>query len=289
MFGTRRKPVSVVLGAGPAGLLAAHAAERRGWEVNVFSAPGKDGTPQKSELHGCQYLHAAIPGVTMDGNGPQHKVRYLLNGTPDQYRRKVYGNGWTGQVSPDEYGPEADHYAWDLRKAYDLLWDRWAHRIAPLTITPALAARTATVKGQTVFCTVPARSLCLKPEDHKFVTQSIWAMGSQVHLNVDPDHGAPPGFVGSNMPYRSPDMTVQCNGEDAPRWYRAATVFGHSTIEWPAGPKPPISGVVAVEKPLSTDCDCHLQGGRWHRLGRYGRWAKGVLVHETYFEAMALR
>lgn len=271
MVWSKRHPV-VVLGAGPAGLLAAHAAERAGREVSVFSAPGKDGTPQKSELHGCQYLHAYIPGVTMDGSGPRRKVRYLLDGTTDQYRRKVYGEGWDGQVSPDEYGPEQDHYAWDLRKAYDLLWDRWSRRIAPLEVTPRMAEKVAATRGQVVLCTIPAPSLCLDPGTHKFVSQDVWAMGTRDGLNPDSP---------SHIPYVAPANTVQCNGQDAPRWYRAATVFGQSTLEWPAGPKPPISGVVAVKKPLSTDCVCHL-GLRWHRLGRFGEWRKGVLVHQAY-------
>lgn len=284
-FGGRQR--AIVLGAGPAGLLAAHAAERRGMEVHVYSAPDKNtGLPQKSELHGCQYLHSYIPDLGLDPVGAG--VRYLLEGSHEDYRRKVYGNGWDGAVSPDEYGPEGNHLAWDLRQAYDTLWSRWAEHITPLELTPAMAEKTAATKGQQVFCTVPAKSLCLAPGQHKFVTQSVWAMGSKVHLRVDPDFGAGPGFMGSNMPYRAADNTVLCNGNDGPRWYRAATVFGQSTLEWPAGAKPPISGVVAVQKPLSTDCDCHLNG-RWHRLGRYGRWAKGVLVHEAYYEALTLR
>jgi hypothetical protein len=78
-------------------------------------------------------------------------------------------------------------------------------------------------------------------------------------------------------------MTVQCNSNDAPRWYRAANVYGYSTVEWPAGPKPPWPGVVSVTKPLSTNCDCWV-GKRFHRVGRFGRWTKGVLVHEAFFD-----
>jgi hypothetical protein len=253
-------------------------------EVTVFTAPNQDGEPAKSELHGCQYLHAFIPGTNLPPAG--RPVRYLLDGMPEQYRRKVYGGGWNGQVSPDEYGPEANHSAWDLRQTYDLLWERFASRIFPLHLTPQAASMMARQPGQRVFCTVPAPALCLRPEEHKFAAQSIWAIGtidSHWREGVDPKPKLPP-----RLPYLAPGDTVQCNAQDAPRWYRAATVFGHSTLEWPAGPKPPISGVVAVQKPLSTDCDCHV-GKAWHRLGRYGRWAKGVLVHEAYFEALVLR
>jgi hypothetical protein len=253
----------------------------------VYSAPDDTGArAKKSELHGCQYLHSYIPGVGLPVTGKL--VRYeLLGGTAHEYRRKVYREKWDGQVSVDEYGPERDHLAWDLRQAYDVLWRRWAASIKPLHLDPGLAKEAARVKRQIVLCTVPAPQLCLRQEDHKFVTQGIWAMGSITPLRVDPSHGAPPGFKPSNMPYRAPDMTVQCNGEDAPRWYRAATVFGASTLEWPAGVKPPISGVAAVQKPLSTDCDCNVSK-LWVRLGRYGKWEKGVLVHTAYEEVMAL-
>ena len=276
MFG--RKPVAVVLGAGPAGLLAAHAAERRGWEVNIFTAPNPDGSPRKSELHGCQYLHAYIPGVGLPTSG--RAVQYLLDGSSTDYRRKVYGDSWTGEVSPDEYGPEEEHLAWDLRVAYDRLWERWLPRISAINLIPSLAASMAEVRGQTVFCTVPAPALCLVPDKHTFATQSIWAMGTNGGVGME----WPDGLLVQKLPYRAPDFTVQCNGHDAPRWYRAATVFGQSTLEWPAGVKPPISGVVRVEKPLSTDCHCHV-GQRWHRLGRYGQWRKGVLVHSAFRQA----
>lgn len=272
-----RKKTAIVLGAGPAGLLAAHAAERKGWAVQVISAPNLAGEPQKSELHGCQYLHTHIPGVTADGNGPGRKVSYRLLGTVDQYRRKVYGDAWSGSVSPDEYGPETDHYAWDLRQAYDQLWERWHSRIAAISVTPELATALSKDVASRVLCTIPAPALCLRPQEHKFETQDIWAMGTNGSVGME----WPDGRVVNKLPYIAPDMTVQCNGEDAPRWYRAATVFGQSTLEWPDGPKPPISGVVRVQKPLSTDCDCH-RGRRWYRLGRYGQWRKGVLVHEAY-------
>jgi hypothetical protein len=269
-----KKPVVTILGAGPAGLLAAHAAEKAGREVRVFTRAFADGRPQKSELHGCQYLHAHIPGITRKEGA---KVSYQIEGTPEAYRAKVYGANWNGSISPDEFGPEEDHYAWDMRAAYDTLWERWYDRIGGIEITPTVAGDMSHARGHTVYCTVPARSLCLMPDEHKFATQDVYAMGTR-------DDSVPYW----SLPYIAPAMTVLCNGNNAPRWYRAATVFGQSTLEWPAGARPPITGVVRVEKPLRTDCDCHVSE-RWHRLGRYGKWQKGVLVHSAYFEALTLR
>lgn len=274
-----KKKRVVVLGAGPAGLLAAHAAERAGRDVTVFTAPDLAGQPKKSELHGCQYLHAAIPGLAAFKG---HPVSYLLEGTRDGYRRKVYGDAWQGETSVDEYGPEKGHMAWDLRAAYDMLWERWERRISALSFTPELAYRMSQVGGQTVLCTVPAPALCIRPNDHKFPTQDIWAMGTR---DIPNGHSRSEPYY--TLPFTAGPMTVLCNGNDAPRWYRAATVFGQSTLEWPSGPRPPISGVARVQKPLSTDCDCHV-GAQWHRLGRYGRWQKGYLVHQAYADTEEL-
>lgn len=268
-----RKPKRVyVLGAGPAGLLAAHAARERGYDVTVFTKPGADGFPAKSQLHGCQYLHQSIPGLTYSIEG--RSVAYRLAGSTEDYRRKVYGEGWRGTVSPDEFGPEERHYAWDLHEAYDELWRRFLPFMVPTHLDGStIGIFTKDPHGHT-FLGVPAPHLCRRPEEHKFVTQDVWAMGS-----------AP----GQELPYVAPDFTIECNGEPAPRWYRAATVFGHSTLEWPGGVKPPITGVAAVRKPLSTDCDCHL-GKRVTRVGRYGRWTKSVLAHTAYSDALeALR
>lgn len=275
-----RKPRRVtVLGAGPAGLLAAYAAHRRHYEVVVFSAPDvtSDGNVARSQLYGCQYLHAKLDGL-YDGEGKGTMIEYQVHGSSDQYRRKVYGPSWDGGVSLDEYGPEHPHLAWNLRTAYDRLW-RWAKSEDILVSCRLMAGNVAPIfndRNNFVISSIPAPALCLKPGEHKFITQDIWAMGStDTH---------------QDMPFRAPHNTVVCNGEDAPRWYRAANVFGYSTLEWPGGPKPPIAGVAAVKKPLSTDCDCWTQSKRWMRVGRYGKWQKGVLVHTAHQEVMeALR
>ncbi len=272
----RRKLVTV-LGAGPAGLLAAHAAFEMGHDVRIFTAPEPNNpmAPRKSELHGCQYLHAYIPRLGLPVNG--QSVSYLLEGSADDYRRKVYKEEWGGPVSPDEYGPERNHMAWDLRVAYDKLWEDFQFLITPLELTPNMAKQMSTIKD-TVISTVPAPALCLDMDNHKFVTQDIWAMGS-----VREDFA-----TSRSLPYYAPDFTVLCNGNKSPRWYRAATVFGQSTLEWPAGPRPPIEGIASVSKPLRTDCTCHMGSGRWYRLGRYGQWQKGVLSHHVYLEAKKL-
>jgi len=274
MFGSKRV---MVLGAGPAGLLAAHAAMTKGYEVIVVSRPDKDGKPAKSDLFGCQYLHAYIPGVGQmrDGWVP---VKYDVVGPVDGYRAKVYGNGYQGPTSADEYGPEGDHAAWDLRRVYDVLWDHWRSRIVPISLNP-LSAQAVFENPGPILVTIPAPAICRDMENHKFSSARIWAMGAR-----EQDQGE------REFPYAPPENTVVCNGDRDTSWYRAATVFGYSTLEWPGGNKPPIRGVVPVSKPLSTDCTCWLRvrarRNNVHRLGRFGRWEKGVLVHTAYYDTL---
>jgi hypothetical protein len=259
-----------VLGAGPAGMLAAHAATQRGYEPIIFSNADENGQPLKSKLYGCQYLHQPIEGITAPGE--RVWVHYELRGSIEAYRRKVYGPGFQGSVSPDEYGPEKPHAAYDIRKTYDRLWEMYQGRIEPATVTADMAIRLVRDHYCLVLSTIPPQPMC-RNVAHIFQTQDVWAMGTTPQR--------------TDIPYRAPDNTVECNGEDAPRWYRAATVFGYSTLEWPVGVKPPINGVVGVRKPLLTDCNC-LVSKKWHRLGRFGKWRKGVLAHTAYLEALEI-
>ena len=270
-LGRRRATIKrvYVLGAGPAGLLAAQAAGVKGYPVTVFSKPSANGQVAKSKLYGCQYLHTFIPGIGIMRDG-WRPVKYQLDGPVDGYRQKVYGDAWSGTVSPDEYGPEQDHRAWDLRAAYESLWAIWREYTVAMNISSDNVSHLFGDPHAVVITSIPARVLCKFPDGHRFASTDIWAMGSA------------PGNV---LPYRAPDDTVRCNGWRDTGWYRAATVFGHSTLEWPGGKKPPIAGVAAVSKPLSTDCDC-WQSSRVLRVGRYGTWTKGVLVHTAYGETL---
>lgn len=260
-----------VLGAGPAGLLAAEAAHERGYEVQVVSKPGPAGKPAKSQLYGCQYLHAPVPR-TLPFAGHARKVDYMLVGSSDGYRDKVYGRDYIGPVSPDEFGPMQNHEAWDIRRVYDELWLRWSPSIMPVRITPQKVEEMLGYKVKHVLSTIPATMLCTD-EEHKFPAAQIWAFGES------------PNRI---SPISIKPFTVVCNGEPGQAWYRAANVFGYTTVEWPASRKPPIDGVVPVFKPLRTDCDCWLKDSRFKRLGRFGKWQKGVLVHEAYEEALRL-
>src|SRR4051794_1106286 len=112
----------LVLGCGPAGLMAAHAATLAGYEPTIVSRK------RKSEMYGAQYLHQPIPEVSPDKS---FHVRYELDGSVDGYRDKVYGDAWRGQVSPEDL--ETDHEGWDIRSTYDMLWNFYGKDVEDTT------------------------------------------------------------------------------------------------------------------------------------------------------------
>jgi hypothetical protein len=252
----------LVLGCGPAGLMAAHAAALAGHDVLIYSKA------RKSRLYGCQYLHAPIPGISED---QPVDVSYHLDGTPEDYRRKVYGPTWKGKVSPETL--DADHHAWDIRAAYDRLWDMYGSYVQDIDLQNPEALEGVLHSGQDVtFSTVPAPLLCADP-GHDFGFETVYALGDA------PEEGQ---YVPFRPAQNYGEHAVVCNGLDVPSWYRLATVHGYTTVEWPGSKKPPVAGVAEVTKPLATDCTCLPDV---HRLGRYGAWRKGVLSHEAFFEA----
>jgi hypothetical protein len=266
------EPDVLVLGCGPAGLMAAQAARDAGAEVLVLSIR------RKSQLYGCQYLHAPLGRYTPS---EPVKVTYLLQGTASGYREKVYGAGFAGPVSPEVLGDE--HLAWNLREAYDVLYHEWWAYIVDMpfrdgkTVGVVLDTLRKSNPEVTVVSTIPATVLCYN-EQHSFRSQPIWAMGDS------PQQKVPVPVV----KLANTDNAVICNGDMDTGWYRASHVWGYGTVEWPyrhERRKPPLTGVALVQKPISTDCDCHPGVVR---AGRYGKWQKGVLTHHAYEETYRL-
>lgn len=251
-----------VLGCGPAGLMAAHAAAINGCDVVIVSKK------RKSEMFGCQYLHRPIPLVS---NGAGIKVDYQTRGTRRQYVEKVYGRQARGVVGSPEL-LEKEHLAWDIREAYDELWKIYSPYIIDETID---WDRGNMIRGTRVWqdcdllvSSIPAPALCLRPQEHEFFVEEIWTVGDA------PERGV-------FSPVGVDEFTVICNGEDEPAWYRAANVFGYNTVEWPGRMerKPPFEEVKKIQKPVRTTCDCWPQ---ILRVGRFGRWQKGILSHEAF-------
>lgn len=257
---------SLIFGSGPAGLLAAHASYQSGYTPDIVSSGSK------SKLYGSQYLHELIPGL---GEIRSTEVEHSFIGTHEGYRAKVYGTDWSGIVSPERYG--GIQKVWDIRQAYDSLWEMYGDRVVHAAVTPAKLEREADEmieRYDAIISSIPLKAICSEPSNHKFTEGRIYAVGDAPDLD-------------QYSPVPTPDDAVVCNGDPNVSWYRTSRIFGHSTAEWPSigRKRPPISGVASVTKPLGTDCNCFP----WvTRVGRYGTWTKGVLSHDAYHDAMKL-
>lgn len=243
----------LILGCGPAGMIAAHAAYARGADFIVVSKA------RKSFMNGAQYLHAPIPGVSIKA---PFQINYMLSGDVAGYRDKVYGPDSKVEVSPESL--LGRHMAWDIREAYDSLWALYGSDVQDVDITPTILSKLKRDwKPDAVISTIPAKVLC-HDSRHKFESELVWAT-NELECNLS-------------------DNTVMCNGEASFDWYRASRIQGFTNTEWPHH-KYPLSyqgQIWRVEKPIRTSCRCFPDV---HRMGRYGKWTKGVLSHEAWEEA----
>lgn len=235
--------------------MAAHAASITNNEVVILSKN------RKSYMRGAQYLHMPIP---MASQNP-FVVHYGLKGTAEEYRNKVYGPDPRIKVSPESLVGE--HFAWDIREAYDWLWETYGRYILHRDINPATVEQQIEEMGaDLVISSIPAPQLCLNP-DHSFQAEQVWV--TEMYRGEGPM-----------------DNIVTCSGDPDDPWYRTSKIHGWTNTEYPQSAKPPFASdkVHEVIKPIKHNCDC-LPDVR--RVGRYGTWTKGVLSHSAFYDTAA--
>lgn len=242
----------LVLGCGPAGLMAAHAAAMYGAEVRILSRK------QKSVIGGAQFLHLPMPGINRPR--PETFITIRKVGTREGYAQKVYGD-------PNRHTSWNEHHenhmlpAWDLRATYDLLWEVNEDRIQDGALDPAWL-RDIISGGvyDLIVSTIPAPAICQRQHDqkpHVFKKQKVL---------IDMD----------TMPPE--DNVILWNGLMEDRWYRCSRVFGTTGgYEYPLGSI--VHNAHVARKPLFTDCDCFPEV---LRAGRYGAWDKKLLTHHAF-------
>lgn len=231
-----------VLGCGPAGLMAAHAVRQYGHEPLIFSRK------VPSPIGGAQYLHKPIPGVNSEV--PDGRVNFIKYGTEQGYAKKVYDDPYA-PTSWHDYS-EGYHDIWNLRATYQKLWDMYQNNIADYKLD-YMATSALLRQYSLVLNTVPLVHLC--GDDHSFEYQDVW-------------------IVYGEAKEQGEDRIVYDGTTDFP-WYRWSYIFGWRGVEY--GHKTATGQ--HVRKPLWHVCDCHPQ---LVKLGRYGKWQKGVLTHHAY-------
>lgn len=255
----------VVLGAGPAGLLAAHAVALAGGQPVIYSAPGPDGEAARSEISGATFLHEPIPDLT--SAAPDGAIHFVKVGTREGYAYKVYGSRFA-PCSWDKFD-EGQRPAWALQPVYEDLWERYSGNIVPMKLDGETLDEIIE-NFPSIVSTIPAHVLCERTEDgkklHSFSSRPIWItnhVSSATHViketrkadNVIVYDGVP-GAIGGR--------------------YRASVIFGHESTEF-AEETP--AAVIGMKILRPTECDCRSE---IVRAGRWGSWTPGVLVHHAF-------
>lgn len=249
--------IVAILGAGPAGLLAAHAVALAGRLPVIFSAPNSEGRdlaelykPMRSKIGAATYLHAPIPDLTT--GKPDDQIRFEKIGTAAGYAKKVYGDR-LHETSWDRF--EGSHPAWALQPVYDELWARYFEQITPINIDAPMVAEFVD-SFPLVISTIPPSAYC-QEKAHEFPSRPIWVIDRALE-SVPPQTILYDGRVGAV-------------GDR----YRSSRVFGHESTEFAQE----VPGAHPGIKVQSTNCDCFPEVVR---AGRWGEWKPGVLVHHAF-------
>lgn len=241
-----------VIGCGPAGLAAAHAAVGQGAEDVVVFAP-KVKTPQLGPL----LIQRPIPGInTSHPDGTIHQR--VIGGSILDYRYKLYGDiniGINGDILRPEY------HAWRHGETYDKLWDLHKHLIVNSYVT-AHHLRRMHESWDLVVSTANTYKLCHEGgHSHSFQYAIVYVTSVAEY----------PG---------QPDNTIVFNAGKEFSWVRSSRIFGQEVTEWT---DPPVGrdGWRLIQKPISTDCTCfpHVL-----RTGRFGAWRNETWVDTAYWD-----
>lgn len=276
-----------IIGSGPAGLFAALAVEQAGNVPHIISKG------EKSPMFGAMYLHEPLPGV--NGHDPDFEIDIIKSGSREGYAYNVYGDAQapcSWDVISEGYTP-----AWDLPQTYERLWDRYVGNIRRADVNASKLAAIC-YNYPLVLNSAPAEIFC-SDASHRFRAQKIWVLhgpqinpvpgvndGNIMYYNGVPTDGS---FASLADDYKHDDGAGY--GETymrGPEWYRFSQINGYQA--WEFSHKAEVADdnprtLSPGRKPLSTDCDCFLSWQNYRRIGRYGKWEKGVLTHHAYRDA----
>lgn len=240
--------VIAIVGCGPAGLLAAHAVEQAGHTPVVYSAKR-----EASPVGGGVFLHQPIPALH-PSTVPDGKIILRKRGTEEWYARKVYG----AKDAPTSWAKlrEGGMAAWALAPLYEQLWASYGDTVVEQAIDGHMASDLL-AEYRLVLWSAPLPALCVAR--HAFPERLVWWVDKA------------PSWVREN------EMIY--NGRPTPAWFRSSKVFGVQLTEHSTQ----VEGARMGKKVLPTNCDCHQ---RIKRIGRWGTWTPGVLLHHAYWSAL---
>jgi hypothetical protein len=248
-----------VIGCGPAGLAAAHAAFGMNCDVTIFSPDDK--SPQTGPL----ILQRPIPGITVDH--PDGYIRQLvIDGSILDYRYKLYGDINIG-INGDQL--ELGYHCWNHVKAYDKMWKLYMATGNSVSHVYGLVKKTELAElhhhFDLVVNTAPLKKLC-RDRRHRFLSKPV-------DITLE-----------RSYPDQPPDTTIFNAGNNY-RWVRSAWLLGNECTEWLPGEAPDELNPFTIHKPISHNCNCypHVLG-----TGRFGAWKNQVWVDSAYYNVRSV-
>jgi len=239
----------IVLGCGPAGLAAAHAASGLSADVRII-AP-KSQTSQNGPI----FLNTPIPGISTDH--PQGYIRqFVIGGSIVDYGVKLYGDV-NISITRDGHLRTGIH-TWSIQEAYDKMWGMYASLIEDREVKPD-EVDDLVAQADLVVSTAPLNKLC--EAGHDFIYQPVAMVF----------HSSYPG---------QPENTVIFNAYPEVPWVRSARMFGYETTEFMVE-NIPAEPYRIVKKPIRTNCTCHP---RVLRVGRFGTWDNMAWIDTAYID-----
>lgn len=251
-----------IIGTGPAGMLAAWGVQQEVIaKITLIKPPG---VPLKSEIYGAQYVHGIIQDLPADIE--PFWVRYRFFGTEQGYRQHIYGETMpTNSTSWRKFHPK--ELAWSIRQVYDHIAEEL---VSTCTIEEAVVRED--------YCEVLVDNY-----DYVFNTAPLNRVANSGVFETEKVLIAPIN------PYIVPSNEIWYFG-DGRLAYRASNIQGVPSTEYPLHVGDDLTKkiqrqVKEIKKPLRCK-DVAMEGV--YRLGRYGKWQKGVLVHHVYEEARTI-
>lgn len=240
-----------ILGTGIAGLLAAKAAEETGAEVTLY-----DQNPGNSGRTGLHYLHDPC-GLDLSPINVYNIILYdeTKNTKPHmQYARKL-------KIPKENSLMDLQRKveAYSMQEAYRAIWDRFQDRAEERVIEPR-DLKKLIVENDWVISSIPLNC----------IVSTVACM----FLEYKAFRGQPKG-LGIGSIDKSYNIVVY-NTDENYDWYRYSRIEG---VEWTEGLT---KGEFTVIKPINVNFKVPYKN--LILTGRWGRWQRGVLAHESYYQ-----
>jgi hypothetical protein len=257
-----------IVGAGPAGMLAAHAVVRMGHDVTIL-APR-----EPSKISRVQCLWAPTPGIKVEG----YWLDVLKRGNRETYAKRLYGRG-DAPCSWDRTRI-GRHRVDPLDAVYAQLWELYKDRLINIVVDTKQLLQLL-YNFPLVINTAPANAFCMRQQQHNFALVETQILKIDFGDEADLGHaftminGGPAALPGEN-------------------WFRYSSARGEQVYEYADNEQR--DGVSYGFKPINNDCDCwqsiDMGSGvpprQVRRVGRYGQWKQGVMNHHAFQDTVSI-